>query len=73
MTRFAFFVDGSNFFGSLKALGIEVDDYQSFFHHLYKAAEQQWRISVGAGPSVVTLLQRVYWYQVGTIELRESG
>jgi uncharacterized LabA/DUF88 family protein len=49
-------------------MGIEVDDYQSFFAHLYKGAEQQWRASVGAGQSVATALQRIYWYQVGSID-----
>jgi hypothetical protein len=41
MIKFAFFVDGSNLFGSLKGMNIEVDDYQAFFNYLYKAAEQQ--------------------------------
>ncbi|SPP63481.1 NYN domain-containing protein [Nitrospira lenta] len=68
MARFAFFVDGSNLFGSLKGMGIEVDDYQTFFTYLFKVAEQQWRFSVGAGQSTITLLQRVYWYQVGSID-----
>ncbi|MGC2246157.1 MAG: NYN domain-containing protein [Terriglobales bacterium] len=68
MVRFAFFVDGSNLFGSLKAMGVEVEDYQSFFNYLYKAAEQTWRSSVNAGHGPDTLLQRVYWYQVGSID-----
>jgi uncharacterized LabA/DUF88 family protein len=68
MVRFAFFVDGSNLFGSLKAMSVEVEDYQAFFNHLYKIAEQQWRSSVSAGRVPDTLLQRVYWYQVGSID-----
>ena len=56
MVRFAFFVDGSNLFGSLKGMSVEVDEYQDFFTHLFKAAEQQWRSSVGAGQSTVTWL-----------------
>jgi uncharacterized LabA/DUF88 family protein len=68
MVRFAFFVDGSNLFGSLKEMGIEVDDYQSFFTYLFKAAEQQWHTSVNAGQSVATMLQRIYWYQVSSID-----
>jgi len=66
--RFAFFVDGSNLFGALKGMGVEVDDYQVFFNHLYKAAEQQWYSCVGASQNANTLLQRVYWYEVGSID-----
>jgi uncharacterized LabA/DUF88 family protein len=68
MIRFAFFVDGSNLFGSLKSMAVEVEDYQAFFNYLYKAAEQQWRSSVSADSGAVALLQRVYWYQVGSID-----
>ncbi len=68
MSRFAFFVDGSNLFGSLKAMGVSVDDYELFFGHLYSQAQQQWRQVTGAGSSGVTLLQRVYWYQVGSMD-----
>jgi uncharacterized LabA/DUF88 family protein len=68
MIRFSFFVDGSNLFGSLKGMGIEVDDYQKFFDYLYKTAEQKWRTTVGVGAAVPSLLQRVYWYQVGSID-----
>jgi uncharacterized LabA/DUF88 family protein len=69
MIRFAFFVDGSNLFGSLKEMGVEVDDYQAFFAHLYKTSEQQWRSAVGADKGLMSILQRVYWYQVGSIDV----
>lgn len=68
MIRFAFFVDGSNLFGSMKDLGVHVDDYQKFFGHLFKAAENEWRVAVGANQSTNAVLQRVYWYQVGSID-----
>jgi uncharacterized LabA/DUF88 family protein len=68
MVRFAFFVDGSNLFGSLKGMGVEVDDYQQFYSYLFKCAEQQWRQAVGASQAPASLLQRVYWYQVGSID-----
>ena len=68
MIRFSFFVDGSNLFGSLKEMGVEVDDYQTFYGYLFRAAEQQWRLSVGAGQNLSCILQRVYWYQVGAID-----
>lgn len=69
MVRFAFFVDGSNLFGSLKGMGIEVDDYQAFYAYLFHNAEQQWKQAVGASQSPIAILQRVYWYQVGSIDL----
>ncbi len=69
MVRFAFFVDGSNLFGLLKGMGILVDDYQSFFTHLYKISDRQWRTSVSADQSISTVLQRIYWYQVGSMDL----
>lgn len=68
LQRFAFFVDGSNLFGSLKSMSVEVDDYETFFGHLYHEAQQQWRQVTGAGASATTMLQRVYWYQVGSID-----
>jgi len=49
-------------------MSVEVEDYQAFFNYLYKAAEQQWRSSVSAGQGTDTLLQRIYWYQVGSID-----
>jgi uncharacterized LabA/DUF88 family protein len=66
--RFAFFVDGSNLFGSLKDMSVEVDDYQRFFDYLYGLAEQTWRATVKSGKEVSTRLQRVYWYEVGSID-----
>ena len=68
MLRLAFFVDGSNLFGSLRGLSAAVDDYQKFFSHLFQVAEQEWRTSVGASKSTDVILQRVYWYQVGSID-----
>lgn len=68
MQRFAFFVDGSNLFGSLKGMSVEVDDYEMFFGHLYDEAQKQWRQVTGAGAAPATVLQRVYWYQVGAMD-----
>ncbi|MGB1562241.1 MAG: NYN domain-containing protein [Sinimarinibacterium flocculans] len=68
MVRFAFFVDGSNLFGSLKGMGVEVDDYQAFYGYLFRSAEQQWRQAVGGSQSPVGVLQRIYWYQVGSLD-----
>ena len=49
-------------------MSVEVDDYQAFFTYLYKTADTQWRLAVGASPSADSILQRVYWYQVGSID-----
>ena len=68
MIRFALFVDGSNLFGSLKSLAITVDDYQEFYSYLFRIAEQQWRQAVGATQAPVAVLQRVYWYQAGSMD-----
>lgn len=68
MIRVAFFVDGSNLFGSLKGLGVLIEDYQKFFAYVFKLSEQEWRTAVGAGNNTDVVLQRVYWYQVGSID-----
>lgn len=68
MTRFAIFVDGSNLFGSLKAMNLEVDDYESFFGHLFTEAHAALaRLTHRSGPASAEL-RRVYWYAVGTID-----
>jgi len=36
MARFALFVDGSNLFGALKAMNLEVDDYEKLYAHVFK-------------------------------------
>lgn len=68
MVRIAFFVDGSHLLRSLKALGLEVVDYQAFYAHLFHAAEQKWRARVGTDQRPTVVLQRVYWYAVGSID-----
>lgn len=68
MTRFAIFVDGSNLFGALRSMGLEVDDYEALYGHLFKEAHLTWaRVTHLAGqPSAE--LRRVYWYAVGTMD-----
>ena len=68
MQRFAFFVDGSNLFGSLKAMNVEVDDYEAFFAYLYKESASHWHTSTHTPATVPTQLRRVYWYVVGSID-----
>src|SRR5450759_3028066 len=42
MYRFALFVDGSNLFGALKAMNLEVHDYERFYSYLYREAQVVW-------------------------------
>jgi uncharacterized LabA/DUF88 family protein len=49
-------------------MSVEVDDYQRFFDYLYAGAEQTWRTTAKAGKEVSTRLQRIYWYEVGSID-----
>lgn len=68
MTRFAIFVDGSNLFGALRAMNLEVDDYEALYGHLFKEAHAALvRLTHYSGhPSAE--LRRIYWYAVGSID-----
>lgn len=68
MVRFAMFVDGSNLFGSLKTMGLEVRDYESFYRFIYQQALARWREQVDSGQTVAAQLRRVYWYEVGSMD-----
>lgn len=67
MVRFTIFVDGSNLNGSLKNLGLFVDDYDKFFKFILDQALSLWRASIISG-SVDVRLVRVLWYEVGSID-----
>lgn len=67
MLRFLIFVDGSNLFGVLKNLNLEVDDYEALFRHIYREAARLWHEVTGAS-SFPTQLRRVYWYVVATMD-----
>lgn len=67
-TRFAFFVDGSNLLGSLKKLGIQVDEYGTFFQYLLSESVAVWRTSFVEQSSIATRLFRVNWYEVGGMD-----
>ena len=43
MTGFALFVDGSNLFGSLKDMKVQVDDYQAFYKHIFEQSVESWK------------------------------
>ena len=42
MARFAVFVDGSNLFGALKAMNLQVDDYESLYKYVFREAVAAW-------------------------------
>ncbi len=68
MERFALFVDGSNLFGSLKAMNLEVDNYEALFGYVYGEAVAAWHeVTLQTSPPQAQL-RRVYWYVVGTID-----
>ena len=66
--RFAFFVDGSNLFGSMKYLNLQVKDYEPFYLHIMRCAVDTWRHSLHPNTAPTTQLRRVYWYEVGAID-----
>jgi uncharacterized LabA/DUF88 family protein len=68
MIRFAIFVDGSNLFGSLKRLNLQVADYSEFFIHILKNSLEEWKSSVFSGSTSGARLSRVLWYEVGSID-----
>jgi uncharacterized LabA/DUF88 family protein len=68
MQRFALFVDGSNLFGSLKSMNLEVDNYEKFFAYLHKESVSYWQTISQTPVTVPTQLRRIYWYVVGTID-----
>jgi uncharacterized LabA/DUF88 family protein len=69
MVRFALFVDGSNLFGSLKSMGIEIEDYEAFYRHIFELALARWREAVDGGDAIAGQLRRVYWYEVGSMDV----
>jgi len=68
MIRFMIFIDGSNLHGTLRDLGIEINDYQSFFKFIHARAAATWANSVEGGAAVAKQLVRSYWYVVGDMD-----
>lgn len=67
-TCFAFFVDGSNLMGSLKKLGVQVDEYGGFFRYLLSESVDAWRASFFDPGAASARLLRVNWYEVGSMD-----
>ena len=68
MQRFAFFVDGSNLYGSLRTMNLEIGNYGLLYGHIYREAVKVWHeVTLQTAPAVAQL-RRVYWYAVGTVD-----
>lgn len=68
MSRFVLFVDGPNLFGSLKAMNLEVHEYEPFYSYLFREARTAWRQVTQQDGGTTAQLQRIYWYQIGTVD-----
>jgi uncharacterized LabA/DUF88 family protein len=68
MNRFAIFVDGSNLYGALKYLGLEIEDYESFFKYIFEESVKTWRSAINSPLIEVAQLRRTYWYAIGSID-----
>jgi uncharacterized LabA/DUF88 family protein len=68
MHRFVLFVDGSNLFGILRGLEVQVEDYQTFYRYLFDQVVTAWRETAASGDPAPARLVRVYWYVVGDID-----
>jgi uncharacterized LabA/DUF88 family protein len=69
MQRFVTFVDGSNLDGVLKHLNLRVDDYGSFYRHVYEQSVHYWGRTFAEGsPWPAAQHARIYWYVVGKMD-----
>src|SRR5262249_41966357 len=69
MLRFVTFVDGSNLDGVLKLLNLRVDDYGSFYRHVFEQSVQYWgRTFADGSPWPTAQHSRIYWYVVGKMD-----
>lgn len=65
--RFVTFVDGSNLYGVLRRLDIEVRDYEALYSYIFERAYQQWKCTwTGAVPAAQH--KRVFWHVVGDLD-----
>src|SRR5689334_22075793 len=69
MLRFMTFVDGSNLDGVLKHLNLRVDDYGSFYRHIFEQSVHHWGRTFAEGaPWDSAQHSRIYRYVVGKID-----
>ncbi len=53
MLRFVTFVDGSNLDGVLKHLNLRVDDYGSFYRHVFEQSVHYWGRTFAEGSPLI--------------------
>ncbi|MDO9081799.1 MAG: NYN domain-containing protein [Humidesulfovibrio sp.] len=68
MQRFALFVDGSNLYGSLRTMNLEINNYSQLYAHMYREAVKTWHEVTLQDAPARAQLRRVYWYAVGGID-----
>jgi len=68
MQRFAFFVDGSNLYGSLRTMNLEISNYGLLYAHIYRDAVKVWQDVTLQNVPAPAQLRRVYWYAVGSVD-----
>ncbi len=69
MLRFVTFVDGSNLDGVLKHLNLRVDDYGSFYRHVFEQSVHHWGRTFAEGsPWPAAQHARIYRYVVGKMD-----
>src|SRR5262249_43568730 len=73
MGRFVVFVDGSNLFGALKSMNLEVDDYEALYGYLFSEAHAVWFAATHQTEKVPSELRRIYWYAVGSMDDWDLG
>lgn len=68
MQRFAFFVDGSNLYGSLRTMNLEISNYGQLYGHIFRESVRVWREATLETEPESARMQRVYWYAVGSLD-----
>ena len=66
--KFAIFVDGSNLVGTLKHLGIRVNDYGALFRYVFRQSVEAWGECLHKTGAIPCELVRTYWYAVGSMD-----
>lgn len=67
-TRFMTFVDGSNLYGTLRKLGIKVQDFEAFYRKIFESAAERWSSTWYRGTDVAARQVRIYWYVVAWMD-----
>ena len=64
MTRFMTFVDGSNLFGALRDIGVQINNYDLLYRCIFRKALEVWRrrVDCAGAATVPAIHSRVCWY-----------